>query len=88
MEGSDAKAIEIADAVMQSMGGRANWDATHYLSWTFFRDDQVWDKWTGDFRYQRDSLVVLMNILSKEGRAWEGFGPRRGDRGIILGVLL
>ena len=70
LEASDAKAIEIADAVMHSMGGRANWDQTRYLSWSFGRGDQVWDKWTGRFRYQRDSLVVLMNITSKEGRAW------------------
>ena len=68
--GSDARAIEIADAVMQSMGGRENWDNTRYLTWGFFRDDQVWDKWTGDFRYQRDSLVVLMNVNTKEGLAY------------------
>lgn len=71
LEASDAKAIEIADAVMQSMGGRQNWDQARYLSWSFGNDDQVWDKWTGQFRYQRDSLVVLMNVQSKEGRAWE-----------------
>ena len=70
LEASDAKAIEIADAVMRSMGGRANWDQTRYLSWGFGRDDQVWDKWTGRFRFQRDSLVVLMNINTQEGRAW------------------
>ena len=68
--GSDAKAIEIADAVMESMGGRENWDNTRYLSWGFGQDDQVWDKWNGDFRYQRDSLVVLMNVNTKEGRAF------------------
>ena len=67
---SDAKAIEIADAVMEAMGGRENWDNTRYLVWGFFDDDQVWDKWTGDYRYQRDSLVVLMNVNTKEGNAW------------------
>ncbi|MEZ4701263.1 MAG: hypothetical protein R2834_13075 [Rhodothermales bacterium] len=68
--GSDARAIEIADAVMESMGGRKNWDNTHFLSWGFGGDEQVWDKWSGDFRYQRDSLVVLMNINTKKGRAF------------------
>ncbi len=68
--GSDARAIEIADAVMKSMGGRKNWDNTRYLSWGFGNDEQVWDKWTGDFRYQRDSLVVLMNVNTKEGKAY------------------
>lgn len=70
MANSDAKAIEIADAVMQSMGGRANWDNTRYLSWGFGGDEQVWDKWSGDFRFQRDSLVVLMNVNTQEGKAW------------------
>ena len=70
MAGSDARAIEIADAVMKSMGGRKNWDNTRYLSWGFGNSDQVWDKWSGDFRYQQDSLVVLMNVNTKEGRAW------------------
>lgn len=70
MEASDSEAIAIADAVMNAMGGRQNWDNTRYLSWSFGQDDQVWDKWTGDFRYQRDSLVVLMNITTQEGRAW------------------
>ena len=71
VEGSDARAIEIADAVMESMGGRENWDATRYLSWGFFGSDQVWDKWTGDFRFQRDDLVVLMNVNTQEGKAYE-----------------
>ncbi len=70
LEASDARAIEIADAVMRSMGGRKNWDQTRYLSWSFGNDDQVWDKWTGRFRFQRDSLVILMNINTREGRAW------------------
>ncbi len=69
-EGSDPLAIEIADQVMEAMGGRTNWDNTRYLTWTFFEDDQVWDKWTGRFRWQRDSLVVLMNITSQQGAAF------------------
>jgi len=72
LKGSDARAIALADAVMKSMGGRAAWDATRYLSWTFGRDDQVWDKWTGDFRYQHEDMVVLMNVNTQKGRAWKG----------------
>ena len=70
MADSDGRAIEIADQVMQSMGGRANWDQTRYLSWGFGGDGQVWDKWTGRFRWQRDNLVVLMNIRTQEGSAY------------------
>ena len=34
---SDPKAIALADEVMAAMGGRANWDATRYITWRFFR---------------------------------------------------
>ena len=69
-QGSDPRAIAIADQVMEAMGGRENWDNTRYLSWSFFGQDQVWDKWTGRFRWQQDSLVVLMNINSQQGAAY------------------
>ena len=70
LEGSDARAVAIADQVMEALGGRTNWDNTRYLTWSFFGDDQVWDKWTGRFRWQEDSLVVLMNINTQEGVAY------------------
>ena len=69
--GSDPKAIALADEVMAAMGGRANWDATRYITWRFFGFRlHVWDKWTGDIRFEQDDLTVLMNIHSKEGRAF------------------
>ncbi|MCY4672691.1 MAG: hypothetical protein OXD43_02810 [Bacteroidetes bacterium] len=70
MEASDPQAIDIADQVMTSMGGRAAWDNARYLSWTIFGEDHVWDKWTGRFRWQGDSTVVLMNVHTMEGRAF------------------
>ena len=33
--GSDAKAVAIADQVMEAMGGRKAWDATRYITWNF-----------------------------------------------------
>ncbi|NKB66288.1 MAG: hypothetical protein GKR89_04435 [Candidatus Latescibacteria bacterium] len=72
-QGSDAKAIEIADRVMERMGGRANWDGTRYLTWRFFgRRLHVWDKWTGRLRFEQGDLVVLMNVQDQSGRAWKG----------------
>ena len=68
---SDPKAIALADEVMAAMGGRANWDATRYITWRFFGFRlHVWDKWTGDIRFEQGDLTVLMNIHSKEGRAF------------------
>jgi hypothetical protein len=75
--GSDARAVEIADQVMERMGGRAAWDATRHLTWSFFgRRRHAWDKVTGDIRIEgteRDTdepYLILMNIHSKQGRAW------------------
>ena len=56
---------------MAAMGGRANWDATRYITWRFFGFRlHVWDKWTGNIRFEQGDLTVLMNIHSKEGRAF------------------
>lgn len=71
-EGSDAKAIAIADQVMANMGGWENWNKTHYVTWKFFgRRFHVWDKFTGDIRVEAVDRTVLMNINTKKGRAWE-----------------
>jgi len=72
--GSDAKAIEIADEVMQSMGGRKNWDNTRYIAWNFFGARKlVWDKWTGNVRVDnlRNDQTVLLNINTDKGRIFK-----------------
>ncbi len=72
LEGSDKSAIEIADRVMQELGGRKNWDNTRYVTWKFFgRRMHVWDKWTGDIRVEAGDRVTLMNIHSRKGKVWE-----------------
>ena len=71
--GSDAQAIAVADAVMERLGGRDSWDRTRFLTWRFFgKRRHVWDKWTGDLRYESGELTVLMNINTRKGRAWQG----------------
>jgi hypothetical protein len=68
---SDQKAIEIADQVMQAMGGRKNWDKTRYISWNFFGSRRhLWDKWTGNVRIEglRDKSVALININNETGK--------------------
>lgn len=69
---SDPEAIAIADKVMKNMGGRGNWDNTHYVCWEFFgRRHLIWDKWTGDVRINsyNDSIQYILNINTMEGRA-------------------
>ncbi len=69
--GSDAKAIALADAAMDAMGGRKNWDNTRYITWNFFGNRRLtWDKWTGDARVEnlKNDQTVLLNVNTDKGR--------------------
>ena len=80
---SDEKAIEIADKVMKSIGGRENWDNTKYLRWNFFgKRLHYWNKETGDIRIEIPSsdAVILMNINTLEGKVKLGdVEPTKAD---------
>lgn len=70
---SDAKAMQIADEVMQALGGRPNWDNTRYITWNFFgRRKLLWDKWQGDVRIEVDSTIYLVNINNNTGKVKKG----------------
>ena len=77
LAGSDAEAIALADQVMERLGGREAWDGTRYITWSFFGNRRhVWDKYTGDIRVEgsdretKKPYLILMNIHTKQGRAW------------------
>lgn len=68
---SDPAAIELADSVMEAMGGRRNWDNTRFISWNFFgRRDLMWDKREGKVRIESapDSTIYLVDIDDLTGR--------------------
>lgn len=72
-ENSDLKAIEIADQVMEAMGGRKAYDESRFLSWNFFGSRKHWwDKHTGDIRIesQRSDFKLIMNVHSMEGEVF------------------
>jgi plasmid maintenance system killer protein len=74
IEGSDKKAIDIADQVMEAMGGRKAWDDTRYISWQFFNSRKLWwDKWTGDVRVEslKSDLKILVNIHDLTGKVYK-----------------
>ena len=68
---SDERAMQLADQVMQAMGGRTAWDTTRYFQWNFlgFRT-LLWDKQTGDVRIEvpRDSAIYAINIQNNTGK--------------------
>lgn len=68
---SDAKAIAIADEVMQAMGGRQAWDNTRYLSWNFFnRRKLLWDKHAGICRidWAKSPVSIIVNLNDGTGK--------------------
>ncbi len=68
---SDAKAIEIANVVMENMGGRQAWDDLKVVSWNFFgARTLLWNKESGDVRIQfgkSDSNIFITNIFTHQG---------------------
>lgn len=74
MSNSSEKAIEIADNVMEQMGGRRAWDNTRFIEWTFFgRRKLLWDKENKRVRvdFINEPLTIITNIDGEpEGKVW------------------
>lgn len=81
----DPKAVKIAEATLEAMGGRQAWENTRYLRFEFFGFRlHHWDRYTGQHRLEgktRDgnSYVVLHNIQTREGQAWLDGEPLAGE---------
>lgn len=71
MNNSDPEAIEVADKVMEAMGGRRAWDQTRYLCWDFFGNRHlIWDKQEGRARIEfPDGTVYLVDTDDGSGSA-------------------
>jgi len=81
---SDPKAEALAHRVMEALGGAEAWNKIRYLRFDFavdrggktiVRRSHTWDKWTGRYRLEAttregEPYVVLMDIDTREGRAW------------------
>ncbi len=65
---SDDEAIAVAERVITRLGGQDNWNNTRYIAWTIFGRNHLWDKWTGDYRVEYDTTMVLMNIHTMSGK--------------------
>ena len=78
---------------MQALGGTEAWNKTRYLRFDFavdrggknvMRRSHTWDKWTGRYRLEAttregEAYLVLLNIGSKDGRAWLKGTELQGD---------
>jgi hypothetical protein len=73
-EGSDPKAIAIADSVMKACGGRYAWDQTRYIRWTFFNNRTLmWDKAQNRVRidFNTTDMKILLNMSDMTGKVWQ-----------------
>jgi len=92
-QAADTKAAAVADRVMEALGGADAWNKTRYLRFDFaverdgktvMRRAHTWDKWTGRYRLEAstregEAYVVLLNINTKDGRAWLKGTELQGD---------
>jgi hypothetical protein len=68
--GSDARAVALADKVIKNMGGYEAWKNTRFISWTWRDQYHVWDKFENKYRLERDTLVVIADLNTKQGKAY------------------
>ncbi len=81
-EGSDPRAIELAERVVARVGGRAGWGATELVHWNFLGHRRwIWDRANDRARVEvpGDALVVVCDLPTRKGRAWRGGSRLTGD---------
>jgi hypothetical protein len=90
--GDPAKAQELADRVLEALGGEAAWEGTRYLAFGFAgRRLHWWDRYTGRHRVEGttregESYVVLHDVDDRgtQGRAWLAGQPAEGEQAAEL----
>jgi hypothetical protein len=88
----DARAQELADRVMEALGGQEAWDATRYVVFDFAgRRTHWWDRYTGRHRLEGttregESYLVLEDVddRGEAGRAWFQGKPAEGEQAAEL----
>ena len=90
---SDPKAIEIADQVMTTLGGKQKWDSLRYLRWSFdvtvgdtVRSSRhhAWDKFSGWQRVDGTNragqpFCYIENLNDSTGMGWVNGNAIAGD---------
>ena len=79
LQTGDPRAIQIADEMIEAMGGQENWEQARFIRFTNVRRSRratfTWDRWTGRLRLEARNeagvpYVVLMNLNSRQGRVF------------------
>ena len=80
--GADAKALEVADRLLQALGGRENWEKARYFRFDFVVEQNgkevgnfkhLWDRYTGRYRVEGTNekgqkyVVLFQDINAKKG---------------------
>ncbi len=76
-EGTPGPAADAAArALMASVGGREAWEQLEAVRWTFAgRHTHLWDKRRGLHRLEKGDRVVLYDLSTREGVAFDGGTP-------------
>ncbi|MFQ5816407.1 MAG: DUF6503 family protein [Terriglobia bacterium] len=91
--GSDAKAIELVEAMQQALGGAEAWARVRYLrfDWVVERGGQrvaavrhLWDRYDGRYRVEGTTregkpFLTLCNVQTRAGNAWVDGKKLEGD---------
>jgi hypothetical protein len=80
---------QLADRVLDAMGGKKAWDDTRFLHFTFAGRSHWWDRYTGRHRVEGKTkegkaYVVLENINTKEGTAYVDGQKQEGEEAAKL----
>lgn len=81
---------QVAERVLDAMGGQKAWDDTRFLHFTFAgRRGHWWDRYTGRHRVEGktqegQAYVVLENINTKEGTAYLDGRKQEGEKAAEL----
>jgi hypothetical protein len=74
---ADDKALQIADEVMEALGGKESWEQARFLHFTFVRQGRrlniTWDRYLGRYRLEARNdagvpYIVVMNLFTRQGR--------------------
>ena len=74
-KGSDKKALELVDNMMEKLGGFDAWKNARFFAWTYFGQYQIWDKQEGLFRHEKGNTVAIMNLNKRAGQVYVNGAP-------------